>query len=158
MAKLAASTNENAERERRENAEGQALPFASSVVETSGMGKRRVSVTSISKTPQHEREARWRSCVSSSSSMKRYPSQGFCEGLKIPLPYAVQKSVALPSASSTRLLKLLPKLPTCEFTSMAATRLEPETTTKSHSLARPGSHAVELCGRKRVWAPRSPIV
>ena len=47
--------------------------------------------------------------VSVSSSIIRYPSHGRSDGLKAPSRKAAQRSVALPIASSVRLLKLLRK-------------------------------------------------
>ena len=47
--------------------------------------------------------------ASRSSNMKRYPSQGFCDGLNIPSPYAAQKSVAFPSALFNSIIEVVSK-------------------------------------------------
>jgi len=55
--------------------------------------------------------------LSERSTSIKYPNQGddwFGNAFSL---YAVHKSTALPIASSVRLLKLLPKEPTCDFSS-----------------------------------------
>src|SRR5262249_17139039 len=69
-----------------------------------------------------------------SSKSIRYPAHGRTDGTKVCSRNAVHRSVALPIASSTRLLQLFPNDgPACDFSSIAASRFPAATTIKSQS-------------------------